>query len=78
MKLIVMAVFDSGAQAYGRPIFVPSVGLAERSFADEVNRGEQGNAMSQHAADFALYELGTFVLSAEGQHWEGVQSDSSA
>lgn len=58
--LCVVAVWDSAAQAFGRPLFVPSVGVALRSFTDEVNRKAPDNAMNQHYADFELYELCSF------------------
>lgn len=45
---------------FGRPAFVPSVGLGIRSFGDEVNRPGAENEMVKHPADFALFELGTF------------------
>lgn len=60
MKLIMCAVRDRAADAYARPMFVPSVGLAIRSFSDEVNRNAEDNQMNKHADDFDLYELGTY------------------
>lgn len=59
-KLVVMAVFDSAIQAYGRPIFVPAVGAGMRSFMDEVNRVQEGNALNAHSDDFELRSLGLF------------------
>lgn len=58
--LVVVAVKDLAAQAFGRPFFVPSVGVATRSFADEVNRRADDNQMATHPADFELYEVGEF------------------
>lgn len=60
MRLIVCAVFDVAAECYGRPIFTAAVGLAIRSFTDEVNRNAPENALHQHPADFMLFQLGTF------------------
>lgn len=60
MRQIICAVFDVAAEVYGRPIFTGAVGLAVRSFTDEVNRIAPDNAMHTHAADFALYQLGVF------------------
>ena len=34
-KLFVCAVHDSKAEGFGRPMFVPAVGLAVRAFLDE-------------------------------------------
>jgi hypothetical protein len=60
MIQIICAVKDRAADAFGRPLFVPSVGLAIRSFADEVNRSDSENQMFNHSDDFDLYEIGSF------------------
>lgn len=58
MKYIVCSIFDTGVEAYTRPFFVPHVGMASRSFADEVNN-PQGDFF-KHPADYILYELGEY------------------
>lgn len=60
MKLTLCTVKDRAADAYGRPMFVPSTGIAIRSFADEINRQAEDNQMYNHSDDFDLYELGEF------------------
>lgn len=60
MKYVVVSVRDVAAKAYGRPMFVASVGQAIRSFQDEINRQSQDNVMYMHPEDFELFELGTF------------------
>lgn len=60
MKQVIIAVRDSKADAFGRPFFVASTGIAIRSFDDEVNRKDNENQMFNHPSDFALYELGTY------------------
>lgn len=60
MKLVLCSVKDRAADAYGRPMFVPSVGVAIRSFSDEVNRKDADNQLYNHPDDFDLYELGEF------------------
>jgi hypothetical protein len=60
MLSIICSVKDRAADAFGRPIFVPSVGLALRGFTDEVNREADDNQMFHHSDDFDLFELGTF------------------
>ena len=60
MKLILCSVKDRAADAYGRPMFVPSTGVAIRSFSDEVNRAEAENQLYNHPDDFDLYEFGEF------------------
>lgn len=57
---IMIAVRDVKSEAYGRPFFVNSVGVAIRSFDDEVNRPHEENMMYNHPGDFSLYEIGTF------------------
>lgn len=59
-KHIVVAVYDSAVQAYGRPIFVPSVGAAMRSFQDEVNRKAEDNPMWAHPDDYEMFALGAW------------------
>lgn len=60
MIQIIVSVKDRMAEAFGRPFFVPSVGLAIRSFSDEVNRQDKDNQMFHHSDDFDLFELGTY------------------
>jgi len=60
MKLILCTVKDRAADAFGRPMFVPSTGIAIRSFSDEINRASEDNQMYNHSDDFDLYELGEF------------------
>jgi hypothetical protein len=60
MKLVLCSVKDRAADAYGRPMFVPSVGVAIRSFSDEINRSDPDNQLHNHPDDFDLYEFGEF------------------
>lgn len=60
MKLILASVKDRAAEAYGRPMFVPSIGVAIRSFSDEINRSDTENQLYNHPDDFDLYEFGEF------------------
>lgn len=60
MRLYVCSVFDTAAQAYNRPIFVPSPNIALRGFGDEVARNDKDNTMNAHPDDFELYLLGEF------------------
>jgi hypothetical protein len=60
MIQIICAVKDRAADAFGRPLFVPSIGLAVRSFSDEVNRSDPENQMFNHSDDFDLYEIGVY------------------
>jgi len=56
----ICTVKDRAADAYGRPMFVPSTGVAIRSFSDEINRNAADNQLYNHPDDFDLYELGSF------------------
>lgn len=59
MALItVVSVKDLAMQGFGRPIFVPSRGVALRSFMDEVRK--DGSDMAAHPEDFELYSVGFF------------------
>ena len=58
--MVICSIRDSAADAYGRPLFLPSVGVAIRSFTDEVNRPAEDNQIYQHPEDFDLFELGEF------------------
>ena len=60
MKLILCSVYDRAADAYARPMFVPSTGVAIRSFSDEINRSDVENQLFNHSDDFDLYEFGEF------------------
>ena len=60
MKLVLCSVKDRAADAYGRPMFVPSTGVAIRSFSDEINRADADNQLYNHPDDFDLFEFGEF------------------
>jgi hypothetical protein len=60
MKMCVVAVRDSAVGAFNRPFYAPSIGVAVRSFSDEVNRKAADNIMSQHPEDFELWYIANF------------------
>lgn len=60
MKLHVIALRDSAADAFGRPDFVPSIGAQLRGFADEVNRPDEKNMLYKHPEHFELFHLGYY------------------
>lgn len=60
MKQQLCVVRDVKSELYGRPFFVPSTGMAIRSFDDEVNRDAPDNVMHQHPGDFALFHIGEY------------------
>lgn len=60
MKQMVCAVYDSAMEAYMRPFFCATVGMAIRSFGDEVNRVAEDNPLNKHPADYSLHCLAEF------------------
>jgi len=60
MLLTVVSVKDRLADAFGRPFFTPTAGVAIRSFQDEMSSDSPENFMGKHPDDFDLYELGHF------------------
>lgn len=60
MITIIVSLKDTAAQAFGRPIFVPTAAVAVRSVRDEVNRFDSTDDLAKHSDDFELYELGEF------------------
>lgn len=60
MKYIMVSVRDSAAGVFGVPFFSPSVGVAIRSFSDEVGRSDAQNQLNRHPEDFELFQLGVF------------------
>ena len=60
MFSVIVSVKDSAAEAFGRPMYLQSLGVAIRSFTDEVNREDKDNQLFNHPDDFDLYELGVF------------------
>lgn len=60
MKFVAISVKDLAAGTFGPPFFVPNAGVGMRSFANEVNRVDEKNAMFTNPGDFELYQLGTF------------------
>lgn len=58
MLLIACAVRDAAVDAYMRPFFVPTVGMAVRSFQDEVKNPD--SPMAKHPGDYELFQLGVF------------------
>ena len=58
MKTNVFAVYDSKAEMYQGPVFVPAVGAAIRAFADAVN--DPKTELSKHPGDYVLYQIAMF------------------
>lgn len=59
MKHYVYSVFDTKAEAFLRPFFVPTHGLAIRSFENEVLT--DGSPMNMNPEDYSLFQIGVFV-----------------
>lgn len=54
----VVVVKDRALDAFLKPIFTASLGVAERAFRDEVNNKDSD--MFKHPSDFDLYNLGVY------------------
>lgn len=60
MKMFIISIKDTAADAFGRPVYVATEGVAIRQFQDEVNRADDDNQIYRHPDDFHLYALGIF------------------
>jgi len=60
MRYKIVAIRYRAADVFNTPAFVPSVGVAIRSFSDAVNRSDTNNELFKHPEDFDLYLLGEF------------------
>jgi hypothetical protein len=56
MKYSVCAVKDRAVDAFNRPLYVPTIGVAIRSFTDECNKKD--SELNIHPEDYDFYELG--------------------
>lgn len=57
-KLMIFTVYDSKAEAFLRPYFAETKGLAMRAFRDAVNTPD--HEMHRHAEDYTLFHVGAF------------------
>lgn len=60
MRYAVCSIRDSAADNFDRPFCAPSLGVAIRSFSDEVKRDGEGNMFFKHPEHFELFHLGWF------------------
>lgn len=58
MILKVFSVYDSAVEAYLRPMFLPTRGLALRGFTEAVNGND--SEMTKYPSQYVLFELGEF------------------
>ena len=54
----IFTVYDSKAELFMQPFFMPTTGQAIRSFEDTCN--DSSTMFSKHPADFTLFEIGSF------------------
>ena len=72
MKMTVCSIRDRGAEAFGRPFFTPAIGVAIRSFQDEVNRKAEDSQIYLHPDDFVgLQDAGDPVEVAQRYNEQG-------
>jgi hypothetical protein len=60
MKYLAVSIRDRAGDVFSAPAFVTSIGVAKRSFSDEINRKAENNQLNSHPEDFDLYEVGSF------------------
>lgn len=58
MMMRIFSVYDSKANAYGSPFFMPNQAMALRSFAAAAL--DKNSGIGQFPTDFTLFEIGTF------------------
>jgi len=58
MKLHIFTVYDSKAQAYLPPFFLPNTAIATRTFTNAAN--DKGHAFGANPADYTLFHVGHF------------------
>ena len=58
MIQIMFTIYDEKAKAYLPPFFLPSEGMATRTFGDCLNSND--HQFSKHPSDYTLFRLGTF------------------
>lgn len=58
MILKLVSIYDAKAQVFSAPIAFPTNGVAERSFADEVNN--PNSQYAKHPEDFTLFHIGDY------------------
>ena len=66
---LIFTVYDTKAETYMPPFFVPSKGLAIRAFEDCIN--SQDHHFGKHPADYTLFSLGHF----DTDHGEFILTD---
>jgi len=58
MKSIGFSIYDTKAEAFMPPFFMPSVGLGIRAFSDVCK--DANSNVGKHLSDFRLYKVGEF------------------
>ena len=58
MQFKMISVYDAKAAVYSPPICVPTLGIAERSFTDEVNNPQ--SQYNKHPEDYTLFHVGDY------------------
>ena len=58
MNHLLFTVYDTKAEIFLPPFFVPTVGIATRAFSDAINN--EDHQFGKHPHDYTLFRLGYF------------------
>lgn len=58
MRHKIYSIFDSKAEAFATPFFMPTLGMATRAFTEECSN--PNSQLLKHPEDFTLFELGEY------------------
>jgi len=58
MKLTGFSIYDTKAEAFMPPFFMPSIGLGIRAFSDVLR--DAGSPLAKHPRDYELFKVGEF------------------
>lgn len=58
MNQLLFTVYDSKAEIFLPPFFVPTIGIASRAFEDSINSDD--HQFGKHPQDYTLFFLGSY------------------
>lgn len=58
MKFWIFSVYDSKAEVFNTPMFLPAKGQATRAFGDQAN--DPNSEIAKHPEDYTLFVIGEY------------------